>query len=50
MDDFVKKGTLGANYDEVKDGIKKALECDCNLIVAIGEAAAKFKSCVDDLK
>ena len=50
VDDFVKKGTLGASHDEVKDGIKKALGCDCNLIVAIGEAAVKFKSCVDDLK
>lgn len=49
VDDFVKKGTLGASYDEVKEGIKKALDTDCNLIVAIGEAATKFKSCVDDL-
>ena len=49
VDDFVKKGTLGASYDEVKGGIKKALDTDCNLIVAIGEAATKFKSCVDDL-
>ena len=49
IDDFVKKGTLGANYDEVKDGIKKALNTDCSLIVAVGEAATKFKACVDDL-
>lgn len=49
VDDFVKKGTLGASYDEVKDGIKKALDTDCDLIVAIGEAATKFKSCIDDL-
>ena len=49
VDDFVKKGTLGASYDEVENGIKKALECDCDLIVAIGEAATKFKSCVDNL-
>ena len=49
VDDFVKKGTLGASYDEVKDGIKKALNTDCDLIVAIGEAATKFKSCIDDL-
>ena len=47
--DFVKEGTLGASYDEVKDGIKKALGTDCDLIVAIGEAATKFKSCVDEL-
>ena len=49
VDDFVKKGTLGASYEEVETGIKKALECDCNLIVAIGEAATKFKSCVEKL-
>ena len=49
VDDFVKNGTLGASYDEVKEGIEKALGCDSNLIVAIGEAATKFKSCVDDL-
>ena len=50
VDDFVKKGTLGASYDEVLDGIKEALETDCDLIVAIGEAATNFKSCVDDIK
>lgn len=49
VDDFVKKGTLGASYDEVREGIEKALTIDCGLIVAIGEAATKFKSCVDDL-
>ena len=49
VDDFVKKGTLGASYDEVREGIEKALTMDCSLIVAIGEAATKFKSCVDDL-
>ena len=49
VDEFVKKGTLGASYDEVLDGIKKALETDCGMIVAIGEAATKFKSCVEDI-
>ena len=49
VDDFVKEGTLGASYDEVKEGIKKALDTDCDLIVAIGEAATKFKSCIDEL-
>ena len=49
VDDFVKEGTLGANYDEVKEGIKKALDTECDLIVAIGEAATKFKSCIDEL-
>lgn len=49
VDEFVKKGTLGANYEEVLDGIKKAIDCDCDLIVAIGEAATRFKACVDEL-
>ncbi|WP_292798227.1 Mur ligase family protein [Methanobrevibacter sp.] len=48
VDDFVKKGTLGASYDEVRDGIEKALTTDCDLIVAIGEAATKFKSCINE--
>ena len=46
---FEKKGTLGASELEVKEGIKKALNLDCNMIVAIGEAATKYKSIVDDL-
>ena len=49
IDEFEKKGTLGASYDEVKDGLAKALGTECKVIVAIGEAATKFKSCVDDL-
>ena len=50
VDDFVKKGTLGASYDEVLEGIKRALETDCDMIVAIGEAATKFKYCIEDIK
>ena len=46
IDDFVKEGTLGASYDEVRTGIEKALATDSKLIVAIGEAATKFKSCI----
>ena len=49
VDDFFKEGTLGASYDEVKEGIKKALDTDCDLIVAIGEAATTFKSCINEL-
>ena len=49
IDDFEKKGTLGANYDEVKQGIEKALKLDCNTILAIGEAACKFKSSINSL-
>ena len=50
VDSFVKKGTLGATYEEVRDGIKTALTIDCDKIIAVGEAATKFKSCVDELK
>lgn len=50
VDSFVKEGTLGASYDEVREGIKRALSSDCNNIIAIGEAATKFKSCIDELK
>ena len=50
VDEFVKDGTLGASYDEVLEGIKMALGTDCEMIVAIGEAATKFKSCVNDIK
>ena len=49
IDNFKKEGTIGASYDEVYDGIKTALYTDSNLIVAIGEAATKYKSCVNDL-
>ena len=49
VDEFVKDGTLGASYDEVKTGIEKGLTTDSKLIVAIGEAATKFKSCIDEL-
>ena len=47
--DFEKHGTLGASKKDVKDGIKKALNLDCEMIVAIGEAATKFKSVIHDL-
>ena len=46
---FEKKGTLGASKQEVEEGIKKALNLDCDMIVAIGEAATKFKSVISDL-
>lgn len=48
--DFVKEGTLGASREEVEEGIKKALTTDSEMIVAIGEAATKFKSCINELK
>ena len=47
---FKKSGTLGADEKDVRDGIKKALNLDCEMIVAIGEAATKYKSVIIDLK
>ena len=47
--DFEKTGTLGASEDEVRDGIKKALDCDCDVVIAVGEAATRYKSVVFDL-
>lgn len=43
---FEKTSTLGASEEEVKEGLKKALNLDCKMIIAIGEAATKFKSVV----
>ena len=47
--DFKKVGTLGASKQEVHDGLKKAINLDCEMIIAIGEAATKYKSIVFDL-
>ena len=49
ISDFEKTGTLGASEEEVKDGIKKALNLDCDVVVAIGEAATKFKNVIFEL-
>jgi UDP-N-acetylmuramate--alanine ligase len=49
VDDFDKKGTLGASEEEVRDGLKKAINLDCEMVIAIGEAATKFKSIVFEL-
>lgn len=49
VDDFVKKGTLGASEEEVRDGLRKALNLDCEMVIAIGEAATKFKDIVFEL-
>ena len=46
VDNFVKKGTLGATFDEVQEGINQALNLDCIKIVDFGEADTKFKNCV----
>lgn len=42
--DFEKEGTLGARKEDVVNGFKKSLETDTSTIIAIGEAAVKFKS------
>ena len=47
--EFEKTGTLGASKEEVRDGFKKALNLDCEMVIAIGEAATKFKSIIFDL-
>ena len=46
---FEKTSTLGASEEEVKEGIKKALNLDCKMVIAIGEAATKFKSIIFEL-
>ena len=49
VDNFEKTGTLGASKEEVRDGLRKALNLDCEIVIAIGEAATKYKSIVFDL-
>jgi UDP-N-acetylmuramate--alanine ligase len=49
VDDFEKKGTLGASEEEVRDGLRKAINLDCEMVIAIGEAATKYKSIIFDL-
>ena len=46
---FKKTGTLGACKSEVENGLRKAINLDCEMIIAIGEAATKFKSIIFDL-
>ncbi|HEY0196420.1 MAG TPA: Mur ligase family protein, partial [Methanobacterium sp.] len=38
-----KKGTLGANLEQIAEGLKTALEYDVEAVVCIGEAAFKYK-------
>lgn len=47
--DFVKNGTIGATPDDVKKGVENALDLDCDKIIAIGEAASKFKDSIFDV-
>ena len=46
---FEKTRTLGASCEEVRDDLKKALNLYCEMFIAIGEAATKFKSLVFEL-
>ena len=46
--EFEKTGTLGASKEEVRDGIKKALNLDCEMVIAIGEAACTYKDIIFD--
>ena len=45
-----RKKTLGATKEEVFEGIKTGLKTNVNTVVAIGEAAIKFKSLINDFK
>lgn len=38
-----KKGTLGANLEQLTEGLKTALECHVDAVICIGEAAFKYK-------
>lgn len=38
-----KNGTLGANQEQVINGLEKAVQCDVSAVVCIGEAAFKYK-------
>jgi UDP-N-acetylmuramate--alanine ligase len=39
-----KNGTLGANLDQVLEGLKKALRCDVSAVICIGEASFKYRA------
>ena len=40
---------MGASEEEVRDGLRKAINLDCEMVIAIGEAATKYKSIIFDL-
>ncbi|HTX61772.1 MAG TPA: Mur ligase family protein, partial [Methanobacterium sp.] len=42
-----KKGTLGANLDQITEGLKTGLDSDAKAVICIGEAAFKYK---EDIK
>ncbi|HMK53992.1 MAG TPA: Mur ligase family protein [Methanobacteriaceae archaeon] len=43
-----REGTLGATSDQVLAGLEKAIECNVDVIVCIGEAAIKYKDQIND--
>ncbi|MEN6328996.1 MAG: Mur ligase family protein [Methanobacteriaceae archaeon] len=38
-----REGTLGATCEQVLEGLKKAMDCNVDAVVCIGEAAIKYK-------
>jgi UDP-N-acetylmuramate--alanine ligase len=47
--EFEKTDTLGTTEEDFRNGLMKALNLDCEMVIAIGEAATKFKNVVFDL-
>ena len=41
--DEFKKGTLGANLEQITQGLKTALQLDAQVVVCIGEAAFTYR-------
>jgi len=48
--EFDKTGTLGANSDQVLDGIKTGLKCKSSALICLGEAAFKYKKFILELE
>ena len=46
---FKKTGTIGASKEEFMDGLKIALNLDCEMVISIGEACVKYKSIIHNL-
>lgn len=46
---FKKTGTIGASEEEFRDGLKIALNLDCEMVISIGEACVKYKSIIHNL-
>ena len=46
---FKKTGTVGASEEEFRDGLKIAMNLDCEMVISIGEACVKYKSIIHNL-